>query len=57
MEIQMKKILAFTILICSVTACNKEPENLKSPCVGKSGSPCSRIPVNQELYDKNPLKV
>lgn len=35
-------LLAF----CTLAACSNPMEDLKSPCVGKEGSPCDRRPVN-----------
>ncbi len=54
----MKKLL-ITFLFCVIaTSCDKEPETLKSPCVGAKGSPCGdRIPVNQELYNYNSFRA
>ena len=42
----MKNIFFALIIGLTLTGCNKEPENLMSPCVGAEGSPCDRTPVN-----------
>ncbi len=46
----MKKFTIIAVIALSVNACSsREPENLKSPCVGASGSPCDRTPINQPV--------
>lgn len=45
----MKKLLLAILLLPLLSACgDREPENLMSPCVGAKGSPCDRIPINQQ---------
>jgi hypothetical protein len=42
----MKKLIVLSFSLLALTSCNKEPENLMSPCVGAKGSPCERTPIN-----------
>ena len=45
----MKHILLIAML-GMLAACSNPVEDLKSPCVGKDGSPCDRrAPANQAL--------
>jgi hypothetical protein len=45
----MKQLL-FIVVLGVLSACSNPVEDLKSPCVGKDGSPCDRrAPVNQGL--------
>ena len=54
----MKKLFTVFLLCSLASACSdNEPENLMSPCVGKSGSPCDRVPLNQQLLQKQNIKV
>lgn len=54
----MKKFLVILLLASATVSCSsKEPESLMSPCVGKSGSPCDRIPLNQQMLGNTSLKV
>ncbi len=45
----MKNIFFAVLIGFTLAGCNKEPENLMSPCVGAAGSPCDRTPVNHHI--------
>ncbi|MEI6730901.1 MAG: hypothetical protein WCL30_06530 [Pseudomonadota bacterium] len=42
----MKKTLLLIITLGLLASCSFPHSDLKSPCVGASGSPCDRRPVN-----------
>ncbi len=42
----MKKLFVLLVAMLMVQGCAKKPHELKSPCVGASGSPCEKRPVN-----------
>jgi len=49
----MKNLFFISVMALAVSACNKEPENLMTPCVGAKGSPCAKTPLNHHLLQKN----
>ncbi len=46
MENRMMKFTLIGMALLLLAACSDATPDLKSPCVGKAGSPCDRRPVN-----------
>ena len=50
----LKKLFTIAVVVIAtnfVFGCiSKEPEALKSPCVGAKGSPCDKRPANPEMF-------
>lgn len=42
----IRNVLATSILLALLSACDTPYADMKSPCVGAEGSPCERHPVN-----------